>query len=40
VQALLLDTRWNVFRGDSTSRRDLMFTVTKPSVIPQQSRPR
>jgi hypothetical protein len=34
LQALLLNTRWNVFRGDSTSRRDLMFTVTKPSAIP------
>lgn len=25
-----------MFRGDSTSRRDLLFTVTKPSVIPLQ----
>ncbi|KAK3148947.1 hypothetical protein QOZ80_3AG0210800 [Eleusine coracana subsp. coracana] len=32
--ALLLNTRWKVFRGDSTRRRDLLFTVTKPSVIP------
>jgi hypothetical protein len=29
----LLSTRWKVFRGDSTSRRDLLFTVVKPSVI-------
>ncbi|KAJ1293003.1 hypothetical protein BS78_01G034500 [Paspalum vaginatum] len=31
--ALMLNTRWKVFRGDSTSRRDLIFTVVKPSVI-------
>lgn len=31
--ALMLSTRWKVFRGDSTSRRDLIFTVVKPSVI-------
>ncbi|KAK8443810.1 hypothetical protein SEVIR_9G036600v4 [Setaria viridis] len=31
--ALMLNTRWKVFRGDSTSRRDLLFTVVKPSVI-------
>lgn len=31
--ALLMNTRWKVFRGDSTSRRDLLFTVVKPSVI-------
>ncbi|XP_062212820.1 protein LURP-one-related 15-like [Phragmites australis] len=31
--ALLLNTRWKVFRGDSTSRRDLLFTVVKPSAI-------
>nr|AGT16996.1 hypothetical protein SHCRBa_063_N24_R_80 [Saccharum hybrid cultivar R570] len=31
--ALMLNTRWKVFRGDSTRRRDLMFTVVKPSVI-------
>ncbi|WVZ61025.1 hypothetical protein U9M48_010964 [Paspalum notatum var. saurae] len=31
--ALMLSTRWKVFRGDSTSRRDLLFTVVKPSVI-------
>ena len=29
----MLSTRWKVFRGDSTSRRDLLFTVVKPSVI-------
>lgn len=29
----MLNTRWKVFRGDSTRRRDLMFTVVKPSVI-------
>jgi uncharacterized protein YxjI len=34
AQALLLNTRWKVFRGDSTSRRDRLFTVTKPSVVP------
>ena len=33
TQALMLNTRWKVFRGDSTRRRDLMFTVVKPSVI-------
>ncbi|CAN6286391.1 unnamed protein product [Urochloa humidicola] len=31
--AVMLSTRWKVFRGDSTSRRDLLFTVVKPSVI-------
>ncbi|KAL6636671.1 hypothetical protein ACP70R_024243 [Stipagrostis hirtigluma subsp. patula] len=31
--ALLLNTRWKVFRGESTNRRDLLFTVVKPSVI-------
>lgn len=31
--ALMLNTRWKVFRGDSTRRRDLMFSVVKPSVI-------
>ncbi|CAL4936703.1 unnamed protein product [Urochloa decumbens] len=31
--ALMLSTRWKVFRGDSTSRRDLLFTVVKPSMI-------
>ncbi|KAG2544925.1 protein LURP-one-related 15-like [Panicum virgatum] len=31
--ALMLSTRWKVFRGDSTNRRDLLFTVVKPSVI-------
>ncbi|PUZ36383.1 hypothetical protein GQ55_9G033500 [Panicum hallii var. hallii] len=31
--ALMLSTRWKVFRGDSTRRRDLLFTVVKPSVI-------
>ncbi|CAL4928037.1 unnamed protein product [Urochloa decumbens] len=31
--ALMLSTRWKAFRGDSTSRRDLLFTVVKPSVI-------
>jgi uncharacterized protein YxjI len=34
AQALLLNTRWKVFRGDSTSRCDRLFTVTKPSVNP------
>jgi uncharacterized protein YxjI len=34
VQALVMNKRWKVFRGDSTSRRDLLFTVVKPSVIP------
>jgi hypothetical protein len=29
-----MNRRWKVFRGDSTSRRDLLFTVVKPSVIP------
>lgn len=29
----MLSTRWKVFRGDSTRRRDLLFTVVKPSVI-------
>ncbi|KAK1643072.1 hypothetical protein QYE76_060877 [Lolium multiflorum] len=29
-----MNKRWKVFRGDSTSRRDLLFTVVKPSVIP------
>jgi hypothetical protein len=33
TQALMLNTRWKVFRGDSTRRRDLMFSVVKPSVI-------
>ncbi|KAM0910236.1 hypothetical protein ACQ4PT_014298 [Festuca glaucescens] len=32
--ALVMNKRWKVFRGDSTSRRDLLFTVVKPSVIP------
>lgn len=31
--ALVMNTRWKVYRGDSTSRRDLLFTVVKPSVI-------
>jgi uncharacterized protein YxjI len=31
--ALMLSTRWKVFRGDSTRRRDLLFTVVKPSVM-------
>ncbi|XP_066347831.1 protein LURP-one-related 15-like [Miscanthus floridulus] len=31
--ALMLNTRWKVFWGDSTRRRDLMFTVVKPTVI-------
>jgi hypothetical protein len=34
LQALVMNKRWKVFRGDSTSRRDLLFTVVKPSVIP------
>ncbi|CAN6322169.1 unnamed protein product [Urochloa humidicola] len=29
----LMGTRWGVFRGDSTSRRNLLFTVVKQSVI-------
>ncbi|CAM0877268.1 unnamed protein product [Alopecurus aequalis] len=32
--ALVMNKRWKVFRGDSTNRRDLLFTVLKPSVIP------
>ncbi|KAL5210279.1 hypothetical protein ABZP36_005902 [Zizania latifolia] len=31
--ALVMNTRWKVFRGQSTSRRDLLFTVVKPSAI-------
>lgn len=31
--AMVMNTRWKVFRGDSTRRRDLLFTVVKPSVI-------
>ncbi|KAL5217123.1 hypothetical protein ABZP36_017807 [Zizania latifolia] len=31
--ALVMNTRWKVFRGESTSRRDLLFTVVKPSAI-------
>lgn len=30
---MVMNTRWKVFRGDSTRRRDLLFTVVKPSVI-------
>ncbi|XP_006650795.1 protein LURP-one-related 15-like [Oryza brachyantha] len=31
--AMVMNTRWKVFRGESTSRRDLLFTVVKPSAI-------
>lgn len=33
VQAMVMNRRWKVFRGESTSRRDLLFTVVKPSAI-------
>uniref|UniRef100_A0A0D9W0P5 Protein LURP-one-related 15 n=1 Tax=Leersia perrieri TaxID=77586 RepID=A0A0D9W0P5_9ORYZ len=31
--AMVMNRRWKVFRGDSTSRRDLLFTAVKPSAI-------
>lgn len=31
--AMVMNRRWKVFRGESTSRRDLLFTVVKPSAI-------
>ncbi|ONM02783.1 Heme-binding-like protein chloroplastic [Zea mays] len=33
TQALMLNTRWKVFRGDSSRQRDLMFSIVKPSMI-------
>ncbi|KAF0910988.1 hypothetical protein E2562_005378 [Oryza meyeriana var. granulata] len=31
--AMVMNTRWKVFRGESTSRRDLLFTAVKPSAM-------